>query len=170
MLMSPEFRASQSSVSSKSRASLRPTWRLKRSSASGSVAQGLSRSTSVRIPICAHSFHANARSRSATSFLSAEICIFDPERRECVQQFLTEAGRRIVSDGPPGGIQQFGGRRIERAKILLMLAWPLICNRVKLEMDLVESTCKPDRERAAILAALQSRLEPHRQSEIEKAR
>src|SRR5918911_3317891 len=140
MLTSPAFRANQSSVSSKRRGSLRPTWRVKRRSASGSVAHGLSRCRSAKTPTCAHSFHANARSRSVTSRLSVEICIFDSEEDQCLEQFLAEARRGIVGDRPAGSLEKLVARRIESAEILLVLARSLIRERVELEMNLVEAT------------------------------
>src|ERR1044072_8656853 len=106
MLISDAFRASQSSVSPNNRASPRLTWKVKRRSASGSVAHGLSRRASARTPICAHSFHANAWRRSATVTLSSEICIFDTEEGERFQQLSAETFRRIVGDRPPGRSEQ----------------------------------------------------------------
>src|SRR5919206_182631 len=151
MLTSDAFRASQSSISSNSRASFRPTWRVKRRSASGSVAHGLSRRASANTPICAHSFHENARGRSATACLSSEICIFDTEEGERFQEFSTETFRWIVGDRPSGRLEQLARRRIECAEVLLMLARALIRDRVELEMNLIDTARKPEREEGAVV-------------------
>src|SRR5919204_3867883 len=169
MLTSPAFRTSQSSASSKSRASLRPTWRVKRRRASGSVAHGLSLRTSAKTPTCAHSFHTNARSRSVASCLSVEICIFDSEEDQRLEQFTAEARGRIVGDRPAGGLEKLVARRIKSTEILLVLTRPLIRGGVELEMNLVEATCKPCGEEAAVLAPLQPRFEALRKAEIEQA-
>ena len=51
-----------------------------------------------------------------------------------------------------------------------MLARALIRDRVELEMNLIDTARKPEREEGAVVPPLESRLETLRKTEVEKAR
>src|SRR6266508_671305 len=136
---------------------------------SGSAAHGLSRRGVAKTPICAPSSQANSTRRAVTFSLSLAIRILDSEILENSEQLLAESVRRVVRDRPPGCLEKLIPSGRERLEVGVVLAGPLIDERVELEVDLVEPARQVNGERGAVTATLKSCNKPLRESEIQQS-
>ena len=112
----------------------------------GGAAERSTRRAEADTPIWAHSSHAKSTRRSRAVRLRSEICIVNSEVVKGSFEHLAESGRRIMGPCPPCCLDELLPGGPERAKIPLVLAEPLIHERVELEMDLVQPRREVDRQ------------------------
>src|SRR5260370_437082 len=152
MVSSRRLRAIQSKISSNSRGSYRATATVKRTMASGSMAQRSKPTAFAETPICAHWRQANSRSACRVLSLSSEISIFDSEGAESIHEHHPVTRRWVLGYRPTRRGDEFVVTWMKCPEICFVAAAGLVDRGKELEMNLIHAPGDMDSESLAVVS------------------